>query len=83
MIEIHTLIAGKTSKYFRFDQDPDPRINKDHLSMVPTCGEIPDDSQARISNTSPSDKRYPWVIQVIRTVSDAQTNCGGSIITER
>ena len=61
----------------------EPKINKDHLRIARNCGEIPNDSEARISNTSPSETRYPWVIQVIRTVSHSQTNCGGSVITEK
>ena len=58
-----------------------PMIDKAHLKLEPTCGEMPQTIRKhggnRISNSLPSSKRYPWVIKVIRTAKKRRyaTNC--------
>ena len=69
-------------------------IDPNHLKAYPFCGRMPryDDSSAtssRVANSRDSDRRYPWVLYLIRKNLRKEGNilaprtCTASIITSR
>jgi len=74
----------------------DPRIDSEHQTLEPNCGETWEMQHRekfrkhggnRISNSLPSENRYPWVINVIRTIDNVdhapeELFCSGAIITK-
>ena len=73
----------------------DPMIDEEYLDLEPGCGEDAQTSRRhsgyRISNSLPSNERFPWAIKVLRTTrtpgvlpaDDVMQVCSGSIISKQ
>ena len=74
------------------DPNVEPRIDIDHFTEYPRCGEnileteLRKAPSSRIANSDESKHHYPWVCYVERhnkAITSGYSTCGGTIITKR